>query len=80
MNCVTSGNFLKQLWYQGGMSDSKNPMHPTDDARAEALAWLAGQFRWESLLSDLHELAEREAAPVVDLEQPSKDKRSEDAA
>ena len=45
------------------MSDSTNPPNPTDEPRAEALAWLAGQFRWESLLADLHELAEREAAP-----------------
>ena len=51
------------------MSDSTHPLKPTDDPRAEALAWLAGQFRWESLLADLHELAEREAAPLVDLEQ-----------
>lgn len=80
MNCVTSGNFPKQLWYEEDMSDSTNPLHPTDEARAEALAWLAGQFRWESLLSDLHELAEREAAPVVGLEQHSEDTRSEDAA
>jgi hypothetical protein len=62
------------------MSDSTNPLHPTDDARAEALAWLAGQFRWESLLSDLHELAERETAPVVGLVQRGEDRRSEDAA
>ena len=62
------------------MSDSTNPLNPTDDPRAEALAWLAGQFRWESLLADLHELAEREAAPVVDLnEQPGPD-RTKDAA
>ena len=44
------------------MSDSTKPLNPTDDPRAEALEWLAGQFRWESLLSDLHELAERENA------------------
>ena len=69
------------------MSDSTNPLNPTDDPRAEAIAWLAGQFRWESLLADLHELAEREAAPVVDLDQqpepsePSEpDDRTEDAA
>ena len=61
------------------MSDSTNPRHPTDDPRAEALAWLAGQFRWESLLADLHELAEREAAPVVDLEHPGQT-QAEDAA
>jgi hypothetical protein len=62
------------------MSDSSNPQNPTDDARAEAVAWLAGQFRWESLLSDLHELAEREAAPVVDLERTPGAEQSEDAA
>ena len=48
------------------MSDTTNPQHPTDDPRAEALAWLAGQFRWESLLADLHELAERETASEED--------------
>ena len=61
------------------MSDSTNTLHPTDDPRAEALAWLAGRFRWESLLADLHELAEREAAPVVDLEQRGAT-QAEDAA
>jgi hypothetical protein len=44
------------------MSDSKKPLHSPDGPRAEALEWLAGQFRWESLLADLHELAERESA------------------
>ena len=62
------------------MSDSPNPLHPTDETRAEALAWLAGQFQWETLLADLHELAEREAAPVVALEQTSDSAQSEDAA
>jgi hypothetical protein len=62
------------------MSDPTNPQNPTDEARAEALAWLAGQFRWESLLADLHELAEKEAAPVVSLEQTSGPTRTEDAA
>ena len=62
------------------MSDPTNPPNTTDDARAEALAWLAGQFRWEALLADLHELAEREAAPVVELEQKPAPAQSEDAA
>lgn len=62
------------------MSDTTNPPNPTDEARAEARAWLAGQFRWESLLADLHELAEREAAPVVELEKKSGPAQSEDAA
>jgi hypothetical protein len=62
------------------MSDKTNPIDPADEARAEALTWLAGQFRWESLLADLHEVAEREAAPVVELEQQKKSKRAEDAA
>ncbi|MEY2450830.1 MAG: hypothetical protein QOD92_404 [Acidimicrobiaceae bacterium] len=62
------------------MSDSTNPLHHTDEARAEALAWLAGQFRWEALLSDLHELAEREAATVVGLDQPPAGEQAEDAA
>jgi hypothetical protein len=48
------------------MSDSPHTPNPADDARAEALAWLAGQFRWESLLADLHDLAEREAGPRED--------------
>jgi hypothetical protein len=46
--------------------------HSSDDARAEALAWLAGQFRWESLLADLHELAEREANPSDPHETPDR--------
>ena len=62
------------------MSDSTNPPNSPDDARAEALAWLAGQFRWEALLADLHELTEREAAPVVALEQDPEPAQSEDAA
>ena len=62
------------------MSDSTNPLDPTDDPRTEALEWLAGQFRWESLLSDLHELAEREAAPVVALSDASEPERGENAA
>ncbi|MEY2423558.1 MAG: hypothetical protein QOI95_3625 [Acidimicrobiaceae bacterium] len=62
------------------MSDSTNPKNHTDEARAEALAWLAGQFRWEALLADLHELAEREAAPVVELERDLQPAQSEDAA
>jgi hypothetical protein len=62
------------------MSDPSNPQNPTDDARAEALAWLAGQFRWEALLADLHELSEKEAAPVVDLGHKSRPTRTEDAA
>ena len=62
------------------MSDTTHPPNSLDDARAEALAWLAGQFRWEALLADLHELAEKEAAPVVDLEQKSGPTRAEDAA
>ena len=48
------------------MSDSKKPQNSPDDPRAEALEWLAGQFRWESLLSDLHELSERESAQEED--------------
>lgn len=44
------------------MSDPKKPIESPDEPRAEAIEWLAGQFRWESLLSDLHELAERERA------------------
>ena len=62
------------------MSDPTNPQNPTDEARAEALAWLAGQFRWEALLADLHELAEKEAAPVVALEPKPASAQSEDAA
>jgi hypothetical protein len=62
------------------MSDKTNPTDPADQARAEALNWLAGQFQWESLLADLHDLAEREAAPVVALGQKPGPKRAEDAA
>jgi hypothetical protein len=62
------------------MSDQTNLSNSTDDARAEALAWLAGQFRWEALLADLHELAEKEAAPVVDLGKKPRRARKEDAA
>ena len=50
------------------MSDTTNTPNPADRARTEALNWLAGQFRWETLLADLHELAEKQAAPVVELE------------
>jgi hypothetical protein len=62
------------------MSEPTTPPKTTDDPRAEALAWLAGQFRWETLLADLHELAEREAAPVVPLESTPQPDQSEDAA
>jgi hypothetical protein len=62
------------------MSDPTNSPNPTDEGRAEALAWLAGQFRWEVLLADLHELAEKEAAPVVGLEHKPGPTRTEDAA
>ena len=62
------------------MSDPTHPPNSADAARAEALAWLAGQFRWEALLADLHELAESEAAPIVDLEQQPRPARTEDAA
>jgi hypothetical protein len=62
------------------MSDPINSPNPTDEARAEALAWLAGQFRWEALLADLHELAEKEAAPVVALGHKLGRAQSEDAA
>ena len=60
------------------MSDRTNSPNPTDDGRSEALAWLAGQFRWETLLEDLHELAEKQAAPVVDLEQRDTNERSDE--
>ena len=53
------------------MSDSTNPQQPTADPRSEALEWLAGQFRWESLLSDLHDLSERESAPMVEIKKKS---------
>jgi len=42
------------------MSDRTKSTNPADDARDEALGWLAGQFRWESLLADLQELAEEQ--------------------
>ena len=51
------------------MPDRTRPTNHPTDARDEALSWLAGQFRWESLLADLHELAEREAAPVTTLDE-----------
>ena len=54
------------------MSDPTNAPNPADEARTEAINWLAGQFRWESLLADLHELAQKQAAPVVELERPAK--------
>ena len=60
------------------MSDSTNPPNSTDHHRAEALAWLDGRFRWEALLADLHELAEREAAPVVELEEQGEPSTAED--
>jgi len=50
------------------MSDTTESLRSAD-ARTEALGWLAGQFRWESLLADLHELAQREAAPVAPLDE-----------
>ena len=56
------------------MSDSKKPLESPDDPRSEALEWLAGQFRWETLLSDLHELSERQSAEEAD------DNAEEDAA
>ncbi len=62
------------------MSDTKKPMNHTDEARAEALDWLAGQFRWESLLRDLHDLAEREVAPVVALEPRAEESEKGSAA
>lgn len=62
------------------MSDTNKPMTQADDAKAEALNWLAGQFRWESLLRDLHELAERETTPVVALEQPRAEETEQDSA
>ena len=42
------------------MSDQTKSTNPADDARTEALEWLAGQFRWEALLADLQELAEEQ--------------------
>jgi len=42
------------------MSDRTTSTNRTDNARNEALSWLAGQFRWESLLADLQELAEEQ--------------------
>jgi hypothetical protein len=62
------------------MSDPTPTPQPPVDPRSEAIAWLAGQFRWEALLADLHELAEREAAPVVPFEQKPDQLDSEDAA
>ena len=62
------------------MSEPTTPPHSADAARAEALAWLAGQFRWEALLSDLHNLAEREAAPVVPFQPAPPTTENEDAA
>jgi hypothetical protein len=60
------------------MSDPTPTPHPDVDPRTEAISWLAGQFRWEALLADLHELAEREAAPVVALPPTSATRTSED--
>ena len=63
------------------MSDTTKTPNPADRARSEALNWLAGQFRWETLLADLHELAEKQAAPVVELERrESADDEKETAA
>ena len=59
----------------GSMSDPTKSKNSADEARAEALDWLAGRFRWESLLADLHDLAERQAAPVVELEHRHHDDR-----
>ena len=57
MNWVTSGNFLKRFGETTTVSDTtKSPQSP-EDPRDEALSWLAGQFRWESLLADLQALA-----------------------
>ena len=57
----------------GSMSDRTKSTNPAGDPRNEALAWLAGRFRWESLLADLHDLAERQAAPVVELDRRAHD-------
>jgi len=43
------------------MSDPTKTPKPADDARHEALSWLAGQCRWEALLADLQELAEEQS-------------------
>ena len=50
------------------MPDPTTSTNHAADAREEALSWLAGQFRWESLLADLHELAERATAPIATLD------------
>src|SRR3954471_4493642 len=65
VNCVTSGYFLKhkgQDWPRCRTERSRRipPTNPADDPRDEAVSWLSGQFRWESLLADLHELAEEQ--------------------
>lgn len=62
VKAVTSGTFFKQSRVPStDMSDTKKPnTTTTDTARMEALSWLAGQYRWESLLADLHDLAARE--------------------
>jgi hypothetical protein len=63
------------------MPDPTNPQQPAAaHAREEALSWLAGQFRWESLLADLHDLATRQAAPVVELERRSGDHEDAESA
>ena len=52
------------------MSDPNTHSHApsqaekADTARAEALSWLASRYRWEQLLTDLHELIERESGVV----------------
>lgn len=41
------------------------PTPPTEHpGHTEALDWLSGRFRWETLLSELHELATREMEMV----------------
>lgn len=42
------------------------PTKKQDAARAEALSWLASRFRWELLLADLQDLADREADRATD--------------